>query len=66
MDHVKKYVKIKIFAILQCSLKKTKILEFNQEQKPDKAPFIIYTDLDYLLEKTDGYKTNSEYSPTKK
>ena len=51
---------------MQCHLKKTKILEFNQEQKPDKAPFIIYTDLDYLLEKTDGYKTNSEYSSTEK
>ena len=59
-------MKIKIFAILQCPVKKTKILEFNQEQKPDKAPCIIYTDLYYLLEKTDGYKTNSEYSSRKK
>ena len=34
----------------------TKILEFNQSQKPDKAPSIIYADLDYLIEKIDGCK----------
>ena len=34
----------------------TKILEFNQNQKSDKAPFIIYTDLESLIEKTDGCK----------
>ena len=34
----------------------TKILEFNQHQKSDKAPFIIYADLECLMEKTDGCK----------
>ena len=34
----------------------TKILEFNQYQKSDKAPFIIYADLECLIEKTDGSK----------
>ena len=36
----------------------TKILEFNQYQKSDKAPFIIYADLELLTEKSDGYKNN--------
>ena len=38
----------------------TKILEFNQYQKSDKAPFVIYADLECLIEKTDGCKNNSE------
>ena len=38
----------------------TKILEFNQYQKSDKASFIIYADLESLLEKTDGCKNNPE------
>ena len=33
--------------------KDTKILEFNQYQKSDKAPFIIYEDLGCLIEKID-------------
>ena len=36
----------------------TKILEFNQYQKSDKATFIIYADHDFLTEKTDGCKNN--------
>ena len=38
----------------------TKILGFNQYQKSDKAPFIIYPDLQCLIEKTDGCKNNPE------
>ena len=38
----------------------TKILEFNQYQKSDKAPFIIYADLECVLEKIDGCKNNPE------
>ena len=38
----------------------TKILEFNQYQKFDKAPFIIYADLEYLIEKIDACKDNPE------
>ena len=30
----------------------TKILEFNQNQKPDKALFIIYADSECIIEKT--------------
>ena len=36
----------------------TKILEFNQYQKSDKAPFIIYADLKYIFKKIDGCKNN--------
>ena len=42
----------------------TKILEFNQYQKSDKAPFIIYADLECLIEKIDGCKNNPENSFT--
>ena len=44
----------------------TKMLEFNQYQKSGKAPFIIYADLEWILEKIDGYKNNHENSSTKK
>ena len=32
------------------------ILQFNQYQKSDKASFIIYADLECILEKVDGCK----------
>ena len=41
-----------------------KILEFNQYQKSDKVPFIIYVDLECLIEKIDGYKNNPQNSFT--
>ena len=40
----------------------TKILELNQYQKSDKAPFIIFADLECIIEKTDGCKINPENS----
>ena len=40
----------------------TKIFEFNQYQISDKAPFIIYADLESLIEKIDGCKSNPENS----
>ena len=44
----------------------TRILEFNQYQNPDKAPFIIYADFEYLIENVDGCKNNPEnWSATK-
>ena len=48
------------------SSEETKILEYNQYQKSDKAPFIIYVDLECLVEKIDGCKNNSENSLTTK
>ena len=44
----------------------TKILEFNQYQKPDKTPFIIYADLECLIKKIDGCKNNPENLSTTK
>ena len=45
---------------------KTKLLEFNQYQKSDKAPLIIYADLECLIEKTDGCKNSPGKSSTTK
>ena len=44
----------------------TKILEFSQYQKSDKAQFIIYADLECLIGKTDRCKINPENSFTTK
>ena len=43
-----------------------KILEFNQYQKSDNAPVIIYADLECLIEKIDECKNNPEISSTTK
>ena len=43
-----------------------KILKFNQYQKTGKAPFIIYADLECIIEKIDGCKSNPENSSTTK
>ena len=46
--------------------KDTKILEFNQYHKSEKASFNIYDALEFSREKTDGCKNNSEFLfPTK-
>ena len=42
----------------------TKILEFNQYQKFDKTPFIIYAYLEFIIEMIDGCKNNPENSST--
>ena len=44
----------------------TKILELNEYQKSVKTPFVIYADLECLIEKTDGCKNNPENSFTTK
>ena len=44
----------------------TKIIEFNQFKKSDRAPFIIYADLEWIMKKIDGCKNNPENSSTKK
>ena len=46
--------------------KDKKLLEFNQYQKSDKAPFASYVDLKCIIEKTDGCKNNPEYLSTTK
>ena len=52
--------------ILEFSQNKKKILKFSQYQKSDKGPFIIYADLECLIEKTDGCENNPETSSTTK
>ena len=44
----------------------TKILEFDQYQKPDKSPFITYADLECITERIDECKKNPENSSTTK
>ena len=44
----------------------TKILEFNQYQKSNKAPFTIYADLECITERIDGCKNNPENLSTTK
>ena len=46
--------------------KDTKILEFNQYTKSDKAPFLTYPDLECIIEKIDACKDNPENSSTTK
>ena len=48
----------KDFCNVIMSSEETKILEFNQCKKSDKAPFIIYADLEWIIEKTDRCKNN--------
>ena len=40
----------------------TEILEYDQCEKSNKAPYIIYADLQLIIEKTDGFKNNPENS----
>ena len=44
----------------------TKVLEFNQYQKSNRAPFINYANLQCSVEKTDRCKINPENSSTTK
>ena len=44
----------------------TKVLELNQYLKSDGPPFIIYADLECILEKLDGCKNNSQNLSTTK
>ena len=46
--------------------KDTKILEFNQYQKSDQAPFVIFPHLDCLIQKIHKCKINPEISSTTK
>ena len=62
----KKVCENKDFCNVVMSIKDTKILEFYQYLKSDKAPFIIYADLECLIEKTGGCKDNYEISSTTK
>ena len=54
----KRVCKNKEFCDVIMSSEENKILEFNQYQKSDKAPFIIYADLEFIIEKIEGCKNN--------
>ena len=60
----KKVCENKDFCNIIMPSEETKILEFNQYQKSDKTPYIIYPDLECLIEKIDGCKNNPENSST--
>ena len=48
----------KYFRNIVMPSEETEILEFNQYHKCDKAPFLIYADLECIIEKIDEYKNN--------
>ena len=58
----KKVCENKYFGHVAVSSEVMKILESNQYQKPDKASYVIYTDLECLKEKTDWRKNDSQNS----
>ena len=62
----KKVCENKDFCSIVMPSEYTEILEFNQYQKSDKAPFIIYADVECLIEKTDECKNNPENSSATK
>ena len=53
LESHKKVYENKDFCNIIMSSKDTKILEFNQYQKSDKAPFVTYAALECLTEKID-------------
>ena len=50
----------KDFGNIIISSEDTKILEFSHYQKSDKAPFMIYANQEYLIEKIYGCKNSPE------
>ena len=50
---LKKVLENNFFCSVEISSGDTKILEFNQYQNPDQVPFIIYADIECLIERTD-------------
>ena len=61
LNHINKYEKIFFCNVVMLS-EDHKILKFHQCCKSYKALFIIYADLEYLIGKIGGCKTNSEKS----
>ena len=56
----KKVCENKDFCSVEMTSEGTKISEFNQYQNSDKAPFTIYADLEFLIEKIGRCKRNPE------
>ena len=53
LESHKKVCENKNFCNVIIPIKDTKILECNQYQKSDKAPFMIYADLECIIEKIE-------------
>ena len=62
----KRVCKKKDFCNIVMPSEDTKMLQFIQYKKSDKAAFIIYADLECLIEKINGSKKNSENSSATK
>ena len=60
LESHKKLCRNKDFSIIAMYPEDTEISQFNQNQKFDKAQFVIYAHLVCLIEKIDGCKTNPE------
>ena len=58
----KRACKNKDFYNLIIPSENTKILEYKQYEKFDKAPVFLYSDLECVIEKIDGWKNNPENS----
>ena len=66
LESYKKLCENKVFCNVAMPSEDNKILKFNQYRKSDKAPFIIYADLNSLIGKIGGCKSNPEKSSTTK
>ena len=62
----KRVCKNEDFSSIIISSDETETLELNQHQKSDKAPFIVYADLECITEKIDRCKNNPKTSSTTK
>ena len=58
--------KNKDFCGVEMPSERNKVLKFNQYMKSDKMPYIIYADLESLIEKIDGCANNPEKPLTTK
>ena len=59
-------MKIKFFVTLQCVLKILKYKNQKSDKKSDKPSFIIYADLECVIEKINGGKINERYVDRRK
>ena len=64
LESHEKVCKNKDFCGIVVSLEKDNALEFNQNMKSDKMPYIIYADNESLIKKIDGCANNPEKSST--
>ena len=66
LDSHKKVRENKDFCDVVIPSEETNLLEFNQYHESDKKAFVIYADLESLIEKMDRCRNNPEKSSTTK